>query len=273
MLQLLLDPLPEVVVDDRVVYATFVDDNEDYFVGAQVLACSLRRAGVMAPLLLLVPRDRPAVVAHLRATVHWARVIDVPAIPPPPSADSDGRFARTWSKLNVWALDSDEWDRIVFIEADCVVLTSRVHELEQHTRHLPAFASDSYPQDTLNSGVIVLRPDLGDYLALRARMTDAPPHWRSEQDLLNDYFGPRWFGSARMLPSHLNWHAWQSVSDPSRAALVRPSVLHFSGVHKPWRQRAGGAPRAWHEVMRLWHVCAEQCRVDLIRDPTLLLVG
>ena len=251
---------------DKLAYATFVDDVDSYLRGARALACSLRRAGVTAPFLLLVPRDRPAVVAQVRATAGaWARVVDVPPIAPPATSPHAARFERTWSKLNVWALD--EWDRIIFIDADCVVMTPRVRELEQRWHRavqLPAFASDTNPPDVLNSGVMVLRPDLTVFLALRATISAASPetraHWRSEQDVLNDVWGARWFGTPRMLPAHFNWHAWQTVSDPERAARANPTIVHYSGVHKPWY---GAAPRAWQPVMRAWHLIEQQCQVDL----------
>lgn len=228
--------------------------NDAYLESARVLFCSMRSAreiGVEYDVRVIVPRD-----FHMRAAEVFESHEIISITPPRAATQREVAFL----KFHLWTLDS--WERVLFIDSDALVLNAT--DLMSALRALPrsvdlAAAPDPAPPDTINSGLMFLRPNrtVAERLGAMRRAYD-----RTDQDTINRMFQPRWYGTRAMLPARYNWHAWLSAADVpsplvhSDGGGAAVAVVHYSGERKPWlymtpQQRAMLSER-WKETMRPW---------------------
>ena len=226
--------------------------NDAYLESARVLFCSLRDAralGVTYDTRIMVPRS-----FHMRAA-EWFESHEI--IPTPHAATPR---EVSFLKFHLWTLDS--WERVLFIDSDALVLNATA--LVGALRALPdavaiAAAPDPAPPDTINSGLLFIRPNRTIAARLGAMRRDSD---RTDQDTINRMFQRSWYGTRAMLPARFNWHAWLSAADVpaplvhSDGGSAAVAVIHYSGERKPWlyvtpQQRAMLSER-WKEVMRPW---------------------
>lgn len=132
---------------------------------------SLRLVNTTLPIHVLVSGERvPAVEARLEELgVHVLTKADVPAVDPP---SWGSKWARgSFAKLR--ALSLSEFDRIIVLDADTIVLRNIDHLA------LPAVAAPAivagykcYPRRELRAAVMVLRPSPDDWERARTAMRD-----------------------------------------------------------------------------------------------------
>ncbi len=104
----------------REAYFTMIT-TKDYIVGALVMAHSLRRSGTSRPILCMVTRNiGNQDLDALRAGGMTPIVVD--SIPAPSRSHVSEWDNAGYTKLNLWGLV--EWDFLVYIDADCLVLSN-----------------------------------------------------------------------------------------------------------------------------------------------------
>lgn len=133
----------------------------------------------------------------------------------------------TFTKIELWRLT--QFERIVYIDCDIVAVRAPDELLSLEVPF--AAAPDVGWPDCFNSGVMVLRPNMQDYFALKALAERGISFDGADQGLLNMHF-----------------HDWHRLSftyncTPSANYQYIPaykhfqstiSLIHFIGPQKPW---------------------------------------
>jgi hypothetical protein len=133
----------------------------------------------------------------------------------------------TFTKIELWR--QTQFRQIVYIDADMVAIRAP-NELLNHDADFAAVPDIGWP-DCFNSGLLVLRPNLGDYYSLLALAQRGISFDGADQGLLNMHFRD-WdrlsftynctpSGSYQYIPAYK--HFQSSIS-----------LLHFIGREKPW---------------------------------------
>lgn len=133
----------------------------------------------------------------------------------------------TFTKIELWR--QTQFRRIVYIDCDVVAVRAPDELLEMDVDF--AAAPDVGWPDCFNSGVMVLRPNLQDYFALRALAERGISFDGADQGLLNMHFR--------------DWHrlGFTYNCTPSANYQYIPayrhfqstiSLVHFIGAQKPW---------------------------------------
>ncbi|MGI6856523.1 glycosyltransferase [Mesorhizobium sp. 1B3] len=248
----------------RYAYATLVT-NADYAKGALALIRSLRLSGTGADIIVLHTGGVEA--SHL-APLSALGACLLPADLLPTSEAFDERHVRArlhaqapftkgrkpafhtpldnFVKLRLW--ERTEYDRIVFIDADAIVLRN-VDRLFAY----PEFsaAPNVYERlsdfHRLNSGVFVATPSQETFAAMLDRLDRPDAFWqRTDQTFLQAYF-PDWHG----LPVFFNMLQYVWFNLPELWDWPSISILHYQ-YEKPWEE---DHPKT--ELLRpliaLWH--------------------
>ena len=133
----------------------------------------------------------------------------------------------TFTKIELWR--QTQYRQIVYIDADIVALRAP-NELLQLDTYFAAAPDIGWP-DCFNSGVMVLRPNMGDYYALMALATRGISFDGADQGLLNMHF-----------------QEWERLSftyncTPNSSYQYVPAyrhfqssinLIHYIGRDKPW---------------------------------------
>ncbi|CBZ55023.1 unnamed protein product [Neospora caninum Liverpool] len=145
-----------------------------------------------------------------------------------------------FTKLRAW--EQVDFDVIVYIDADCIVL-GPVDELFLR-KPLPAFAPDIFPPDKFNAGVVVLKPDLGEYGKMIAAIERLPSYDGGDTGFLNAYFSS-WYESSAGARLPFRYNALRTLYHMTYCShkgywnAVKPiKILHFCSSPKPWEQPA-----------------------------------
>lgn len=192
-----------------------------YAIGAMALARSLARVSEAPLVALHSDSETPARLAHL-PNLTCRRVAPLEN----PNAIGQARFRAAYTKLRVFELT--EFGRIVFLDADCVVLKP-IDALFEGDGFLAAPDWGEALAPGFNSGVFAFTPSpaLRDrVLAAAASMTSADG---GDQGLLNAVLG----GEVRLLPPEFNTLKRLPVHHPQLVNPAETKVLHFVG-RKPW---------------------------------------
>ena len=136
------------------------------------------------------------------------------------------RFAETYTKLHAFALT--DFDRVVFIDADAVVL-GPVDSLFDGAGFAacPDWGADLV-LERFNSGVFALTPERVAFDALVARIDDVRSYDGGDQGFLNA-MQPDW----RPLDRRFNVLTRLAHDRPALAMTEEARILHFVG-RKPW---------------------------------------
>lgn len=233
---------------DRRAYVTLVT-NVEYALGARALLRSLRLSGTGADLVVMHTDVVAAALAPLSAL--GARLVAVELLPT--SAAFNAAHARdalhgaapftkgekppfhtpldNFAKLRLWQLD---YDRVVFIDADALVLRNvdRLFDYPEFSAAPNVYESLS-DFHRLNSGVFTARPSPATFAAMLAHLDRPGVFWRrTDQSFLESFF-PDWHG----LPVFDNMlqYVWFALPDLWRWRDIR--ILHFQ-YEKPWQDHA-----------------------------------
>ncbi len=168
----------------------------------------------------------------------------------------------TFTKVALWR--QTQFRRIVYIDADVVAVRSPDELFDLDTNF--AAAPDIGWPDCFNSGLMVLKPNMGDYYALLALAQRGISFDGADQGLFNMHF-----------------RDWQRVSftyntTPSGHYQYNPayrhykssiSMMHFIGLVKPWLQGRDvkGGSEAYEEMLGRWWAVYDRHYRAAVRDP------
>ncbi|KAL5357913.1 nucleotide-diphospho-sugar transferase [Aspergillus floccosus] len=251
--------------DGSAVYCTLLL-SDNYLPGAVVLAHSLRDNGTKAKLVVLYTPDtlQPATINELQ-TVYDELVPVHPTINNTPAnlwlMDRPDLIA-TFTKIELWR--QTQYRRIVYIDCDVVAVRAPDELLSLEVDF--AAAPDVGWPDCFNSGVMVLRPNMQDYFALKALAERGVSFDGADQGLLNMHFR--------------NWHRLSFTYNctPSASYQYIPaykhfqstiSMVHFIGAQKPWNMPRQVSPTEapYNQLLGRWWAIYDRHYRPVISTP------
>ncbi|KAI2719056.1 CAZyme family GT8 [Penicillium roqueforti] len=205
--------------------------SDNYLPGAMVLAHSLRDNGTKAKLVALFTPDRlqSTTIDELRTVYDELVPVNSMVNDTPANLWLMDRpdLIATFTKIELWRLT--QYQRVVYLDCDIIALRAP-DELLSLEADFAAAPDVGWP-DCFNSGMMVLRPNLQDYYALRALAQRGISFDGADQGLLNMHFK--------------DWHRLSFTYNctPSANYQYIPaykhfqstiSLIHFIGARKPW---------------------------------------
>lgn len=169
-------------------------------------------------------------------------------------------LASTFTKIALWR--QTRFSHIVYIDADVVALRAP-DELFEHPPSFAAVPDIGWP-DCFNSGVLSLKPNMGDYYALSALAQRGISFDGADQGLLNMHFR-NWqrlsftynctpSGNYQYVPAYK--HFQSSIS-----------MVHYIGKDKPWviGRDQKGATGVYEEFLGRWWAVYDKHFRTLVR--------
>jgi glycogenin glucosyltransferase len=157
-------------------------------------------------------------------------------------------LAFAFTKIALWR--QIQFRKIVYLDADVVALRA-LDELFDLEVDFAASPDIGWP-DAFNSGVMVIKPNMGDYWALHTMAAAGDSFDGADQGLLNQYY------------QHRNWHRlsftynctpnaqyqWEPAYRYYKSSI---SAVHFIGKDKPWSAgRKGPGEGVYNELVARW---------------------
>ncbi|KAI9708325.1 MAG: glycogenin glucosyltransferase [Bogoriella megaspora] len=228
--------------------------SDEYLPGASVLAHSLRDAGTKKKLAVLVTLDTISseTITELKNLFDYVIPVDRLGNPQPANLYLMGRgdLAFAFTKIALWR--QHQFRKLVYVDADIVALRApdELFDLD-----IPfAAAPDIGWPDAFNTGLMVIKPNMGDYWALQTMASTGDSFDGADQGLLNQYY------------QHREWHriSFTYNCTPNAQYQWEPayryyknniSLVHFIGKNKPWqegRQKTKGGPGTYNELLARW---------------------
>jgi len=234
-------------------FATTLTHGDAYAPGVEALGRSLLATGTTAPLVLLVTPDVPRPALVRLADQGWTlREIQPVKNPTPAKEQLFPRFDKVFTKLRAWELE--EFDRVVLLDADMVVLQN-IDDLFE--RPELAAAPDFLLPDRFNSGSMVLEPSRDKLARMLEKLAASPTYDGGDQGFLNSFFGDWYTGPAdRRLPTWYNLpnfiYQFMQGHPSLRAQVEREArIVHYL-VQKPWQSAStvtGGSEVWWNAYL------------------------
>jgi hypothetical protein len=234
-------------------YATTLIHGDAYAPGVEALGHSIRATGTTTPTVVMVTDDvTPPTRARL-AEQGWI-VRDIEPVKNPTAVGQllFPRFEGVFAKLRAWELD--EFDKVVLLDADMVVLHS-IDDLFE--RPELAAAPDFLRPDCFNSGAMVLEPSRAKLARMLEAIAAAPTYDGGDQGFLNSFFGDWYTGPAdRRLPTWYNLpnfiYQFMHGHPTLRGEVEREArIIHYL-VQKPWEAAptvTGGSEIWWNAYL------------------------
>ena len=161
-----------------------------------------------------------------------------------------GDLSFAFTKIAVWR--QQRFRKLVYLDSDIIVLRAPDELFDLDTAF--AAAPDVGWPDAFNTGVMMLKPDMGEYWALQTMASTGDSFDGADQGLLNQYY------------QHRNWHrlsfnynctlSAQYQWEPAyRYFKNNISIVHFIGRNKPWfqgRQTSKNGPGSYNELLARW---------------------
>lgn len=216
-------PPPASVRSSRQAYATVLHSSDAYVCGAIATAQSIRLSGSTKDMVALV--DHASISADQRAALAAAgwqvrpmeRIRNPHAVP--------GTYNEyNYSKLRLWQLLAGDYDVVVFVDSDQLVL--RNIDFLFGSQASSSISATGNSGSLFNSGVMVLEPCSCTFEMLMASVQEVVSYNGGDQGFLNEAFV--WW---HRLPHALNVLKYNlAVSSPAPAHYY---VMHYLGI-KPW---------------------------------------
>ncbi|EED20093.1 glycogenin [Talaromyces stipitatus ATCC 10500] len=232
------------------VYCTLLT-SDHYLPGAVVLAHSLRDNGTRAKIVALFTPEtlKESTIRELQSVFDEIVPVQRLSNSTPANLLLMGRLdlVSTFTKIELWR--QTQYSKIVYMDADVVALRAP-DELLSLQEDFAAAPDIGWP-DIFNSGVMVLRPNLQDYYALRTLAERGTSFDGGDQGLLNTYF-KKWHrlsftynctpsGNYQYMPAYRHFES-------------TITLIHFIGQQKPWTQSrhafASGTP--YYQLLGRW---------------------
>ncbi|XP_030748756.1 glycogenin-2-like isoform X1 [Sitophilus oryzae] len=211
--------------------------NDSYSLGALVLAHSLKQAGTVHQLAVLVT---PGVTSAMREklTSVFNLVQEVNILDSKDEANlrllKRPELGVTFTKLHCWRLT--QYEKCVFLDADTLVLQNADELFERE--EFSAAPDVGWP-DCFNSGVFVYRPSIDTYEKLIAFALEKGSFDGGDQGLLNLFFSDWAYKDiSKHLPFIYNLcsTACYSYLPAYKQFGANAKIVHFIGATKPWLQ-------------------------------------
>jgi len=172
----------------------------------------------------------------------------------------------TFTKITLWK--QTQFRRIVYMDSDMVVWRAP-DELFNIEAPFSAAPDIGWP-DLFNSGLMVLKPNMGDYWALHAMAQRGISFDGADQGLLNMHFKNtynRLSFSYNVTPS-----AHYQYIPAYRHFQSSISATHFIGKEKPWTQGrdASNGPGPYNEITGRWWAVYDRHYRGEVSPPALL---
>ncbi|TWU74707.1 glycogenin glucosyltransferase [Metarhizium rileyi] len=218
-------------IEGEQLYATLLL-SDSYLPGALVLAHSLRDAGTTKPIAVLVTLDSVSAAAITQLKAVYDYVLPVPRIRNEQPANlqlmNRSDLHSTFTKINLWK--QTQFSKIVYVDAD-VVAYRAPDELFELPHTFSAAPDIGWP-DLVNTGVMVLTPNMGDYYAMLAMAERGISFDGADQGLINTHFK---HGVNRLsFTYNVTPSAHYQYVPAYRHFQSSISMVHFIGATKPW---------------------------------------
>jgi len=256
----------------------------DYLIGVETLHKSLKKARSTYPLMVMVTEN---ITAASRQALESAGCLlrEVQPIHPDNQLQANyanARFSEVWTKLAIWGLS--EFDRIVFLDADMLVLQNMdelftlplatgtiaaCHACRCNPNKIASYPKSWTPENCfysysqgvdhmehqdevdnyLNGGLLVLEPDAAVFEDMRhqlATLDGLSRYLFAEQDFLNDYFNQRW----QPLPYIYNALKTLPFQHPAMWDMAEVKNIHYI-IDKPWEKTLEPGCR-YYPLNKLW---------------------
>ncbi|KAH9909842.1 glycosyltransferase family 8 protein [Xylariomycetidae sp. FL2044] len=243
------------------VYATLLL-SDTYLPGALVLAHSLRDAGTIKKLAVLVTLDSVSAEAidQLKTVYHYVFPVSRIQNTQPANLNLMNRadLHSAFTKINLWKMT--EFRKIVYIDAD-VVAYRAPDELFDIPHPFSAAPDIGWP-DLFNTGVMVLTPNMGDYYAMRAMAERNISFDGADQGLMNLHFGNSY--NRISFTYNVTPSAHYQYVPAYRHFQSSINMVHFIGSDKPWfqgRYASTGSSPFDEMIGRWWAVYDRHYRV------------
>lgn len=209
--------------------------NDNYALGALVLAASLRNVQTTKKITILITKTVSESIRNvLHQSFDFVKVVDLLESTDTSLLEALKRpeLGVTLTKLHCWTLT--QFNKCVFMDADTLVVKN-IDELFER-EELSAVADIGWP-DCFNSGLFVFRPSLETFNQLTQLAAKEGSFDGGDQGLLNTYFSD-W--ATKDISRHLSFiYNMSIVSTYSYVPAFKRfghqvKVIHFLGSIKPW---------------------------------------
>jgi len=210
--------------------------NDEYSLGALVLAHSLKRCQTQKKIVVMVTSAlSDSIRVELSET--FDAVVDVEALDSKDAANlallERPELGITFTKINCWKLT--QYSKCVFLDADTLVVQN-CDELFQR-EEFSAAPDPGWP-DCFNSGVFVFVPSVETYEKIMSHAAIEGSFDGGDQGLLNSYFSDwAYTDIQKHLPFLYNMVATATYSYlPAYKRFGKNvKIVHFIGASKPWK--------------------------------------
>ncbi len=143
---------------------------------------------------------------------------------------------RTFDKLYVWTLT--QFDKVVYLDSDMQVIANIDYLFD--CPHMSAVRADAFNEpglDKLNSGLMVIEPNISEFKGLCAILESGELHLKNmgDQDVIRAYYSDWGAKEELTLPFGLNvFYSEVTRGIISRRDIEPVSVIHYIGHNKPW---------------------------------------
>lgn len=205
-----------------------------------MLAWSLRKVGAHFPLLVLCSDHVSLRSVRLLEKHHIACrflkdhiAVDLSIVNTDAGYD---HWNRTFDKLFVWTLT--DYDTVVYLDSDMQVIRNIDYLFDYP--HMSAVRADEWNEpglDKLNSGLIVIKPNMEDFEGMKRLWESGAINLRhvGDQDIIRAYFKDWGQHPELTLAPGLNvFYSEVSAGVISESNVSPVSVIHYIGPRKPW---------------------------------------
>ena len=177
-----------------------------------------------------------------------------------------GDLAFAFTKIAVWRLL--QFRKVVYLDADVVALRAP-DELFDIEAPFAAAPDIGWP-DAFNTGVMVISPNIGEYLALQNLAEAGNSFDGADQGLLNQYYQDRdWHRISFTYNCTPNaQYQWEPAF---RHFKTNISMVHFIGRQKPWSSAGVGqqGSSSYNELLSSWWTVHDKHMASLVGEDSL----
>lgn len=225
--------------------------SDSYLPGAVVLANSLRDAGTTKKLAVLVTMETLSAdtISELKALYDYLIPVERIRNANPANLYVMGRpdLAFAFTKIALWR--QTQFRKLVYLDADVVALRA-LDELFDIEASFAAAPDIGWP-DAFNSGVMVIKPDMGEYWALQTMAATGDSFDGADQGLLNQYFEHRPWQRLKFTYNCTPNAEYQW--EPAYRYYKRDiAAVHFIGKNKPWSAQHANGSGVYGELLARW---------------------